>query len=239
MHFFPGLRVKLQGYVRRALIDWSATKVFSGEHPATLRINLKGRDKEGVVGEKDYEDLRDYLIKELVALKDHETGEKLIEKVYRKEELYQGSYLDTAPDLIICAKDFAHQIKGGPYPKRKSYRNIIAKKNSRDFFVNGVHRLNGIFIAYGKNINKNLSLPPLSIIDLCPTILYCLGLEIPEAFDGRVITDIFNEDLLMKNPVQYIDYPIDRGSKVPDITYEKDEESKKIAKALKGLGYID
>jgi predicted AlkP superfamily phosphohydrolase/phosphomutase len=239
MHFFPGLRVKLQGYIRRSLIDWSATKVFSGEHPATLRINLKGRDKEGVVDEKNYDDLRDYLIKELEAVRHPETGEKLIEKIYRKEELYHGAYLDTAPDLIICAKDFAHQIKGGPYPKRKNYKKVISKKASRDFFVNGVHRLNGIFIAYGDGIKSKSSLPPLSIIDLFPTVLYSLGLEIPKAVDGRMIKEIFDEDFVMKNPVHYTDYPIERGSKVPVRTYEKEEESKEIEKALKGLGYID
>lgn len=239
MHFLPGLRVRLQGYVRRSLIDWPSTKVFSGEHPATLRINLKGRDKEGIVDEKEYEDLRDYLIKELMALKDPETGEELIEKVYRKEELYKGPYLNIAPDLIICTKNFAHQVKGGPYPKRRTYNKVVSKKDPRDFFVNGVHRLNGIFIAYGKHIKKNISLTPLSVIDLCPTILYCLGLGIPEAFDGRVISEIFNEDFLKKNPVKYIDYPIERGSKMPCITYEKEEEAREVAKALKGLGYID
>lgn len=239
MHFFPGLRVRLQGYIRRSLIDWQNTKVFSGEHPSTLRINLKGRDKEGIVDERDYEDLRDYLTKELEKIKDPETGDKLIERVYRREELYNGPYLNTAPDLIICTKDFAHQIKGGPYPKRRTYNKVISKKDPRDFFVNGVHRLNGVFIACGEHIKKNLSLSPLNIIDLCPTVLYCLGLDIPEAFDGRVITEIFDEDFLKRNPVRYIDYPIERDSKIPGITYEKEEEAREVAKALKGLGYID
>jgi predicted AlkP superfamily phosphohydrolase/phosphomutase len=239
MHFFPGLRVRLQGYVRRSLIDWSNTKVFSGEHPATLRINLKGRDKEGIVDEKEYEDLRDYLIKELMTLEHPETGEKLIEKVYRKEELYSGAYLNSAPDLIICTKDFAHQIKGGPYPRRKTYNKVISKKDPHDFFVNGVHRLNGIFVAYGKVIKKGLSLPSLSIIDLYPTILYSMGLGVPKAVDGRVVTEIFDEDFILKNPVKYIDYPIERDSKIPSITYEKEEDKREVAEALKGLGYID
>ncbi|MGB9715796.1 MAG: alkaline phosphatase family protein [Thermodesulfovibrionales bacterium] len=239
MHFSPGLRVRLQGYVRRSLIDWTTTKVFSGEHPATLRINLKGRDKEGIVDKKDYEDLRDYLIKELEKIKDPETGDKLIERVYRREELYKGPYLNTAPDLIICTKDFAHQIKGGPYPRRKTYKKVVSKKDPRDFFVNGVHRLNGLFIAYGKAIKKGLSLAPLSITDLYPTILYSMGLGVPKAVDGRVVTEIFNEDFMIKNPVKYIDYPIERDSKIPDITYEREEEEKEVAKALKGLGYID
>jgi predicted AlkP superfamily phosphohydrolase/phosphomutase len=238
MRIFPGMRVKSQGFLLRSLIDWTETKVFSGEHEATLRINLKGRDKRGIVDESAYEDLREYLIKELETLKHPETGEKIVGKVYRKEELYAGPYLEIAPDLIICTKDFAYQIRGGPY-RRRTYRKVISKKDPRDFFVNGVHRLNGIFIVYGESIRSSLSLSPLSITDLFPTILYSLGLKIPKAVDGRVITEIFNEDFMMKNPVQYIDYSIERGSKVPEKTYEREEESKEIEKALKGLGYID
>jgi arylsulfatase A-like enzyme len=76
-------------------------------------------------------------------------------------------------------------------------------------------------------------------MDLFPTVLYCLGLKIPKAVDGRLVTEIFNEDFLESNPVRYIDYPIERDSKVSVTTYEKEEESKEIEKALKGLGYID
>ena len=238
MRIFPGLRVKSQGYVLRSLIDWSTTKVYSGEHEATLRINLKKRDKKGIVDQEAYEDLRSSLIEELEALEHPETKEKLIEKVYRKEELYTGSYLDVAPDLVVCTKDFAHQIRGGPY-RRRTYRKAVSKKDPRDFFVNGVHRLNGIFIAYGKNIKSNLSLPPLSNMDLFPTVLYSLGLDIPKAVDGRLVTEIFNEDFLESNPVHHIDYPIERDAKVSVTTYEKEEETKEIEKALKGLGYID
>lgn len=238
MRIFPGMRVKSQGYVLRSLIDWSATKVFSGEHEATLRINLKGRDQKGIVDQEAYENLRSSLIEELEALEHPETKEKLIEKVYRKEELYTGPYLEVAPDLIACTKDFAYQIRGGPY-RRRTYRKVISRKDSRDFFVNGVHRLNGIFIAYGKGIKSNLSLPPLSIMDVFPTVLYSLGLRIPKAIDGRMIKEIFEEDFLESNPVHYVDYPIGRDSRISVRTYEKEEESKEIEKALKGLGYID
>jgi predicted AlkP superfamily phosphohydrolase/phosphomutase len=238
MRIFPGMRVKSQGYILRSLIDWSATRVFSGEHEATLRINLKGRDQRGIVNETEYEDVRDYLIKELDDLKHPETGEKIIGKVYKKEELYEGPYLKAAPDLIVCARDFAHQIRGGPY-KRRTYRKVLSKKDPQDFFVNGVHRLNGIFIAYGDGIRNNLSLSSQSIMDLFPTVLYSMGLKIPTAIDGRMIKEIFDEDFVMKNTVRYTDYPIERGSKVPVRTYEKEGESKEIEKALKGLGYID
>ncbi len=240
MRMFPGMRVKSQGFVRRSLIDWAATQVFTGEHPATLRINLKGRDLEGIVAAGDYEALREELILELQALEHPETGEKLVEKVYKREELYNSHYLDMAPDLILQTRDFAHQIKGGPYP-RKSYNSVLSKKDSRDFFVNGVHRLNGIFMAYGEVIRKGCRISPRSIMDLFPTVLHCLGLEVPDGADGSVITEVFDEDFLIRTPVKYADYDIWRGSgwHRPEKTYDSEEESREIEGALKGLGYID
>ena len=240
MRLLPGVRVRSQGFVRRSLIDWSATRAFSGEHPATLRINLKGRDKQGTVDEDAYEGFRDRLIRELEGLKDPETGARIIERVYKREEVYESDYMHKAPDLIIQTKDFAHQVKGGPYP-RKSYEKVISRKDAREFFVNGVHRLNGIFIAYGHGIQAKCRVQPLSIMDLFPTILYCLGLKIPKAIDGKLIKEIFYEDFLAQDPVEYADHDIyrDSGWRIPEKTYEREEESKEIEQALKGLGYID
>jgi predicted AlkP superfamily phosphohydrolase/phosphomutase len=68
MRWFPGMRVKSQGYVRRALIDWPNTRVYSGEHPSTLRINLRGRDAAGIVEPGEYEGLRRELIERLESL---------------------------------------------------------------------------------------------------------------------------------------------------------------------------
>jgi len=240
MRRLPGLRARSQGFVRRSLIDWSATKVYSGEHPATLRVNLKGRDREGIVPSEEYEALRDDLIERLETLEDTATGEKVIEKVYKREDLYVGEHLESAPDLVIWPKDFAHQVKGGPFPRNRSYNGIVARKDPRDFFVNGVHRLNGIFVAKGKNIRKNASLPPRSIMDLYPTMLYCLGLGISKSVDGRVIADMFNDGLIDRDPIKYLDYDVRRDARIgPAETYDTTEESKEIEQTLKGLGYID
>jgi predicted AlkP superfamily phosphohydrolase/phosphomutase len=239
MGLFPDMRVRSQGYIRRALIDWSVTKVFSGEHPSTLRINLKERDAEGTVEPAEYDELRNRLIRSLESLRHPDTGERLIEKVCKREELYYGDYLDSAPDLIICPKDFSHQIKGGPFSNR-FYERCISRKNPKDFFVNGVHRLNGIFVATGQGIRKGHVLEALNIFDLFTTILYSLGMEVPEGVDGRVAEEIFEEGYLSSHPIRLSTRPIKRWAEVSgiQINYEE-EDSEKIEESLRGLGYID
>jgi predicted AlkP superfamily phosphohydrolase/phosphomutase len=239
MRWFPGIRVKSQGYVRRALMDWPNTRAYSGEHPSTLRINLKGRDAQGVVEPGDYEGLGRELIERLESLRDPQTGEILIERVYRKEDLYHGDFLKAAPDLIIHPKDFAHQIKGGPF-SNPHYRQVISTKDPKEFFVNGVHRLNGIFAAAGPGIRKGHCVGSLEIIDLFPTMLYSLGMAVPKSVDGKVAEGIFAKDRLSAYPICYCDDSLKEADQVSGdkATYGQ-EDADKIAESLRGLGYID
>ncbi len=241
MRVFPGLRVSSQGLIRRSRIDWSKTKVFSGEHPATLRINLKGREPQGIVtAGKEKDGLCDTLIKELEGIVIPYTGEKLVEKVYRREDLYHGSCTDVSPDLYIVTRDFAHQIKGGPYPRGLGYRDVISRKNPKEFFVNGVHRLNGVFMAMGRGITSGVcSQRPFSIMDLFPTALYSMGLEVPSGLDGAVLKDIYEDAYLKDNAIRYTEQNMGKATPDDRETYEKGEDSEKIENALRGLGYLD
>lgn len=239
MRTFPGLRAKSQGFVRRSLIDWGRTAVYSGEHAATLRVNLAGRDPQGTVSGADYERVRDEVIRVCSGLRDPESGEPLIERVCRREEIYSGPNIGEAPDLVMIPKDFAHQVRGGPFPRDGRYREVVSRKDSRDFFVNGVHRLNGVFMAKGPRVKRGERLAPLSIIDLFPTVLYALGLPVPEAVDGRAALQIFEEGFVAGRPVRYVSWDIDRHAAPGALSYGSESEAETIERALKGLGYLD
>lgn len=241
MRIFPGLRVRSQGFIRRSLINWSMTRVYSGEHPATLRINLKGREPQGnVASGKEKEELCNRLIEDLEELKIPATGERLVEKVYRREDLYHGPCTDISPDLYIVTRDFSHQVRGGPYPGGLGYNGIIVEKNHREFFVNGVHRMNGVFMAHGTDIISGVSFPQhFSIMDLFPSILYSLGLEIPKGLDGKILEPIFKKSFIEDHPAKYVESEISRVCREDEETYEDEGDSKKIERSLRGLGYLD
>lgn len=241
MRRFPSLRVRSQGFIRRSLVNWSKTKVFSGEHPATLRINLKGREPQGIVTSgKEKDELCDRLIEGLESLEIPATGERLIEKVYRREDLYHGPCTEISPDMYIVTRDFSHQIRGGPYPPGLGYKEVIARKSPREFFVNGVHRMNGVFMAQGPNIiSDNCFQQHFSIMDLFPSILYSMGLEVPLGLDGKILESIFEKSFKEKNPARFIERDITKTNNLDEQTYESEEDSKKIEKSLRGLGYLD
>ncbi|HLG31331.1 MAG TPA: alkaline phosphatase family protein, partial [Candidatus Brocadiales bacterium] len=228
LKLFPAIRGKIDSFIERSSIDWKSTRVFSGEHAATLRINLKGREPNGIVeAGNEYETLRNWVIRELEVLEHPVTKERLIEKVYKREELYQGPYLETAPDLLIWRNDSGHRILRKVF--RDNNRPVISTLKSKGVDACGTHTLYGIFVAKGTGIRKGVSISTPNIFDLFPTILHSLQLPIPRAIDGKVITEMYDDSYLKANPVKYIDYDIKRHREDADkvITY-KDSESMQI-----------
>jgi len=83
-------------------ITWDTSKAFFGtDTDCGVYINLRGKFQSGNVNEGDeYNTLRDTIRDRLLELK-NKNGERVIEKVFYKEEVYKGRFLHLAPDMII------------------------------------------------------------------------------------------------------------------------------------------
>src|SRR5262249_7333362 len=57
----------------------------------------------------------------------------------------------------------------------------------------GYHDQPGVLIVRGPGIKKGAELEECSSLDLAPTILHLMGLEIPSYMKGRVLTEMFEE----------------------------------------------
>ena len=121
-------------------------------------------------------------MKELQNLKDPETGEQIISRLYLKEEIYQGKYLKNAPDILFILND--------GYVASELLKGDVIEKLPR---IKGVHHLDGMFICYGKEIAKGRRMDA-KIVDIMPTILHYMGLPIPHDVDGKVLKEIFEEN---------------------------------------------
>ncbi len=70
--------------------------------PSRIYINLKNKYPLGTIDKKDYERLCEELKQAFLEIK--YDGEPILRKVFFKEEIYNGPYLDYAPDLILLSK---------------------------------------------------------------------------------------------------------------------------------------
>lgn len=222
---FPN-RLRSVAFIRD--VDWSKTRAFWGADNG-LTINLRGREPQGIVEPEEYDSLREELIERLSDLREPSTGEKVVEKAFRREELYSGPYAQNGPDLRVVWKE---------HPEQKKTYFSAGELWSEEAFAyssqTGDHTPWGILLAYGNHIRPGARLDRAEIIDLAPTILHLLGLPTPEDMDGKVLVEILEERFLSSRPIRQ-----SPPSDVPpgEVGYG-DGESEEVVKRLKGLGYL-
>jgi predicted AlkP superfamily phosphohydrolase/phosphomutase len=233
----PGMREKVEAATVYQHIDWSGTKAYSDGARDEIWINLKEREPKGTVQPGDeYERVRDRVIENLMKAKDIQNGERVVRKVYRREEVYSGKHVPKAPDLLVqWRQDFV--IGGLTSGESRACSGRGAGLGSKPPLLSGGHRENGIAIIRGPQTKKAYDIGRASIIDVAPTVLYLLGLPIPREMDGRILQELIDEEQWREHPPVYQAIDTEHQS-VSEEEYSR-EEKKKISKKLKGMGYID
>ncbi len=160
-------------------VDWNRTKAYSLGF-ASIFINLKGREGKGIVEPEEKEKLIDEIIGKLNRLSDPETNRKPVLKLYRGSEIYSGDFVGESPDIII---GFDEGYRMSWENAIGGVRNFILKDNTEEW--KGDHlidpsRVPGVVFA-SFNITKDNP----GLMDIAPTALSLLGLEIPGTMDGR------------------------------------------------------
>lgn len=241
--FLPGFRERVKGLYLYGDIDWSRTRAYSDEAREVIRINLRGREPQGLVEPGDeYESLRDRLIRDLSAWSDPETGKPVVERVVRREELYNGPYLDRIPDLLI-------QLRQDPYiyARRPGYLlgrdepiKRLSRKDLRLFRkASGVHKTNGMCAFRGDGVRGNLKINGAAIADIAPTILALFGIRPPADMDGRILAEVFQHEGDLANLAGLAEPLVATGRQRSDASSYTEDEHELIRDRLKGLGYLE
>jgi predicted AlkP superfamily phosphohydrolase/phosphomutase len=237
----------IEAKVRYGIIDWEHTQAYFEENPyyPVLRINLKGRQPRGTVEPgAQYEKLRSDLVERFEDWRHPETGERIVQRAYRREHVYSGPCLDEAPDIIIhwsTHEDFTYAFRLSSKSARFAWTEKIDPHRAENmaFFTgkSGSHRDNGIFLAEGPTIRPGTELSGAQIIDVAPTILHLLGVAVPNDMDGRVLVNMLDTDNVSTD-VAVGGAAMAVPPAALDSTYTE-EDTVVIAERLRALGYIE
>ena len=214
-------------------IDWSQTQAYSFGYYGQIFINLRGREPFGIVepGEA-YDSLRKRIAAGLEQLRDPQDGRKVVDRVFFKEELYEGEFLADAPDLLTIMRGFTYMTrKGYEFAARRGemFRAPYTEET-------GSHRLEGILIAAGPDMTDLAAAAETGIQDLAPSLLYLQDCPIPQYMDGRVIVDIIRPQLLDARPPQFEERPIAYRDDLP-ADWDAAAEAE-VTERLRKLGYL-
>lgn len=228
-----GLRHRLPVRARSLLtanpylrVDWSRTVAYSATATELgFFVNLRGREPFGCVAPGDeYEAVRDQLINALADLRHPTSGEPLIDRAYRREEVFTGPYVDQAPDVLYTFREPADIMPKTDLDTGRLFGPIEPPES-------GSHRRSGIIVLHGPRLDQSVGLEGASIADIAPTILHLLSVPIPHHMDGRVLPPIQGEA-----PIHTSQVIFDRVAH-EDTYSAADQEA--IRDRLRSLGYLD
>ena len=174
----------------------------------------------------DYEALRDRIIRDIQQVKDPRTGERIVLRVYKREDLYDGPFVERAPDIIVWCTDLYREgpFAQGPIVSEVPFDELVQ--------VSGAHDEQGIFLAKGPHLAQGKTVYDANLIDMTPTILHAMELPVPSDMDGHVLQEIFADG---DRAVESVD--LDLSKKTSDSFLSEDEEQL-IKDKLKGWGYL-
>jgi predicted AlkP superfamily phosphohydrolase/phosphomutase len=216
------------------IIDWNRTQAYWVPiyfQVCGVEVNVVEERREGIVSPGDeYEKVRDRIIAAVEMLVDPTTGKPMVELVARREHLYSGPYVKSFPDIILVLKP--EYIGAGSLAGTLLAESFNAARP-------GEHRKDGIFASVGPAIRKQDNLTGLKLIDLPATVLYMMEQPIPDRYDGRVLTELFDPEFLDRHPIRtYIDPSVEPPLEDTGQTFTTEEEAL-LEDRLRGLGYIE
>ncbi len=211
-------------------VDWRQTVAYSLGNVGQIYLNVAGREPQGTVKPgAEYEQVRRQIMDKLAELRDPETGEKVIETIYRREEIYHGEQLDQAADIVFIPK----RLEYFGFGEYEFGSNKIIESMQRG--ISGTHRMNGVFLAYGGAINVGVEVDGASLVDLAPTILHLMGLPVPLEMDGKVLEEAISSDFEAELTTTTSNWASSDNGDGQGLT---DEQKEIVAERLRGLGYV-
>ena len=83
------------------IVDWSHSRDHSMGNFGQQFSYLKEREPQGIISPGfEYDELMDEITQRLNNLVDPETGQPVIERIFQRDEIYEGIYADRAPTIL-------------------------------------------------------------------------------------------------------------------------------------------
>ena len=162
-------------------VDWEKTTAWgAGGYYARVFMNVEGREPQGKIPARDYENVRDQLKEMIEALPDHE-GKPMGSVVFKPEELYR-EVRNVAPDLMIYFGNLRWRSLGSfGLPDLYTFENDLGPDDAN-------HDQDGVFVLWDPRRDYGgRYVEGLQLMDVAPTILDLMGEPVPPDMQGKAV----------------------------------------------------
>lgn len=181
-----------------------------------VRINMRGREPEGIVPPEKYDEVRDELMEKLRVVETPD-GEPVFGEVAPREKYFHGKNVENAPDIVTIPNEMGQ---------------FLSAQLLGDYFAPPTepwnHKLEGVIAAKGEGIDPARMPAKAHLFDVAPTILSALDVPTSDRMDGSVISIVADA-----GAQSYPEYTVDDGTAMDESGEEIVEER------LADLGYME
>ena len=172
-------------------VDWSRTRAYA-VGLGTIFVNLRGRERDGIVDPAEVPALLDALEKDLREARD---GEKaVVRDVYRMDKIHFGPHLDFEGDLMVgCEAGY----RVGWSTTTGGMRLVAGEDGGASWIPapsieDNTNPWSGDHVSVAKDLvpgvffcNRKVKIPPtgVDLLDIAPTVLAVLGVPRPAEYD--------------------------------------------------------
>ena len=162
-------------------IDWTQTKAIM-TRSNSIYINLKGREKYGIVDPADKYELEEEIITKLYGYTHPKTGKRIIAlALHNKDAVLLGLGGPMGSDIVFVVHESYVEDHGAGLSTAYGYQDTS---------------LSPIFLAAGPGIKENYRTERyIREVDLAPTAAVLLGVDMPEQCEGAPAYQIFTESM--------------------------------------------
>ena len=200
-------------------VDYSNTRAFV-HGPGCVYVNDTERFADGTVAPSDRESVKAAVRDVFEDVVDPETGREIL-RVFDGDDLFETD--EDSPDLIV------RPIHG--YDKATNLNEEVVSAHGT---AQATHRENGVFLAWGPDVEASSTVTGATVVDVAPTVLHSVGEPVPETADGSVLEDVFAaRTAVTERAVEPATHGGGGGSVEPEDDFADVEDR------LRGLGYMD
>jgi len=201
-------------------VDWSETVAYSGEQNE-LFLNRADTHPQGIVRSSEARGLREELEADLEGVDhpDESRDEPLITHAGTNEELFEGPFVDNAPDIVFVADEMRCNAPMG---------------FSGEVFTSeqwGEHRQYGTLITAGPGLSASGRVADSDIKDVFPLVMSLLDVACPRDVDGALPEPRVEGDGELRFR--------ESRDRAPDARAYDAEETDNVREQLEGLGYLE
>lgn len=160
------------------LVDWENTTAVA-QRATFIYVNLQGRDPQGIVDPKDYDELVRKIIDDLYNYRDPKTGKRIITLALNKNDMeVLGVGGENSGDIFYILEPEFTRCHGNGL----SNHTLLG------------YSMNALFAAVGAGIKKGEQLDRrVSAVDIVPTISHLAGVSVPQHTEGGIIYQALGE----------------------------------------------